>query len=228
MGNFSLAMPSPNLDPAHRSRKSASAPTISPERSPRIPWGQTSRNARSAATAVRWAAIAVPATACSRRPPRFLRSLLNLFSAQHGKRRSTRRFPQGPSLFMRPQVHRMRPSTQATVRPTTIPIQTRGSRDRTNSTKPSPLGILTRISSSRARPAVRTTRAGLSTEREPCLIGAGSITHILETRRRQRGLKPPLRLTLPDRPGLRDLDVQPHDLETYDALGRNTPDDAAD
>jgi len=35
-------------------------------------------------------------------------------------------------------------------------------------------------------------------------LGAGSITHILETRRRQRGLKPPLRLTLPDRPGLRD------------------------
>ena len=31
-------------------------------------------------------------------------------------------------------------------------------------------------------------------------LGAGSITHILETRRRQRGLKPPLRLTLPDRP----------------------------
>ena len=59
-------------------------------------------------------------------------------------------------------------------------------------------------------------------------LGAGSITHILETRRRQRGLKPPLRLTLPDRPGLRDLDVRPHDLETYDALGRNTPDDAAD
>ena len=54
-------------------------------------------------------------------------------------------------------------------------------------------------------------------------LGAGSITHILETRRRQRGLKPPLRLTLPDRPGLRDLDVRPHDLETYDALGRSTP-----
>ena len=57
-------------------------------------------------------------------------------------------------------------------------------------------------------------------------LGAGSITHILETRRRQRGLKPPLRLTLPDRPGLRDLDVQTHDLETYDALGQRNPDDA--
>ena len=59
-------------------------------------------------------------------------------------------------------------------------------------------------------------------------LGAGSITHILETRRRQRGLKPPLRLTLPDRPGLRDLDVRSHDLETYDALGQNSPDDAGD
>ena len=59
-------------------------------------------------------------------------------------------------------------------------------------------------------------------------LGAGSIAHILETRRRHRGLKPPLRLTLPDRPGLRDLDVRPHDLETYDAIGQHDPDDAAD
>ena len=59
-------------------------------------------------------------------------------------------------------------------------------------------------------------------------LGAGSIAHILETRRRQRGLKPPLRLTLPDRPGLRDLDVRSHDLESYDALGQNSPDDAGD
>ena len=59
-------------------------------------------------------------------------------------------------------------------------------------------------------------------------LGAGSITHILETRRRQRGLKPPLRLTLPDRPGLRDLDVRSHDLESYDALGQKNPDDAGD
>ena len=58
-------------------------------------------------------------------------------------------------------------------------------------------------------------------------LGAGSIAHILETRRRQRGLKPPLRLTLPDRPGLRDLDVRTHDLETYDALGQRDHDDDA-
>ncbi len=59
-------------------------------------------------------------------------------------------------------------------------------------------------------------------------LGHGSITHILETRRRQRGLKPPLRITLPDRPGLRELDVRPHDLETYDDLGKHRPHDDAD
>ena len=59
-------------------------------------------------------------------------------------------------------------------------------------------------------------------------LGAGSITHILETRRRQRGRKPPLRLTLPNRPGLQDIDVRPHDLETYDALSQHHPDDAGD
>lgn len=59
-------------------------------------------------------------------------------------------------------------------------------------------------------------------------LGAGSITHILETRRRQRRQKPPLRITLPDRPGIRNLDIRPHDLETYDALGRNHTDDPRD
>ena len=58
-------------------------------------------------------------------------------------------------------------------------------------------------------------------------LGAGAIAHILETRRRQRGLKPPMPMALPDRPGVRDLDITPHRLETYDALTRTDPDDAA-
>jgi hypothetical protein len=58
-------------------------------------------------------------------------------------------------------------------------------------------------------------------------LGAGAIAHILETRRRQRGLKPPMPMALPDHPGVRDLDVTPHRLETYDALTRSDPDDAA-
>jgi transposase len=57
-------------------------------------------------------------------------------------------------------------------------------------------------------------------------LGAGAIAHILETRRRQRGLKPPIPIALPDHPGVRDLDVTPHRLETYDELTRSDPDDA--
>ncbi len=52
-------------------------------------------------------------------------------------------------------------------------------------------------------------------------LGAGAITHILETRRRQRGQKPPIPLALPDRPGVRDLDLTPHALESYDDLTRS-------
>jgi len=57
-------------------------------------------------------------------------------------------------------------------------------------------------------------------------LGAGAIAHILETRRRQRGLKPPIPIALPDHPGVRDLDVTPHRLETYDDLTRSDPSDA--
>ena len=57
-------------------------------------------------------------------------------------------------------------------------------------------------------------------------LGGGAIAHILETRRRQRGLKPPIPIALPDHPGVRDLDVTPHRLETYDELTRSDPDDA--
>jgi hypothetical protein len=35
-------------------------------------------------------------------------------------------------------------------------------------------------------------------------LGAGSLAHILDTRRRQRGQRPPLPVVLPDRPGVRD------------------------
>ena len=55
-------------------------------------------------------------------------------------------------------------------------------------------------------------------------LGAGSIAHLLEIRRRQQGRTPPLPLAFPNRPGVRDLDVRPHRLESYDALTRR-PDD---
>jgi transposase len=59
-------------------------------------------------------------------------------------------------------------------------------------------------------------------------LGAGAIAHLLETRRRQRGQPPLVPLALPDRPGVRDLDVTPHRLETYDAFSRPDPDDDSD
>ena len=51
-------------------------------------------------------------------------------------------------------------------------------------------------------------------------LGAGSISHILETRRRQRGHRPPVPMILPDRPGVADLTLTPHRLESYDVLSR--------
>jgi transposase len=51
-------------------------------------------------------------------------------------------------------------------------------------------------------------------------IGAGSIAHVLERRRQASGQKPPLSLPLPDRAGVKDLDITPHPLEEYDELPR--------
>ena len=59
-------------------------------------------------------------------------------------------------------------------------------------------------------------------------LGAGAIAHLLETRRRHRGHQPPVPLALPDHPGVRDLAVTPHRLETYDAFSRPDPDDDPD
>lgn len=54
--------------------------------------------------------------------------------------------------------------------------------------------------------------------------GAGGIAHLLEQRRRARGERPPVPVTLPDDPRVRDLDVSPHPLERYDDLTRSRPD----
>ena len=47
---------------------------------------------------------------------------------------------------------------------------------------------------------------------------AGTIAYLLEQQRRRRGLKPTVPLVLPNHPGVRDLEVPTHALETYDAL----------
>jgi transposase len=57
--------------------------------------------------------------------------------------------------------------------------------------------------------------------------GAGGIAHLLEQRRRARGQRPPVPVTLPDDPRVRDLDVTPQPLERYDDLTRIGPADPA-
>jgi transposase len=71
-------------------------------------------------------------------------------------------------------------------------------------------------------PAELTAAVEIAVERDA--LGAGAIAHLLETRRRQRGQKPPVPVILPDRPGVRDLDLTPPRLETYDALTRDDDD----
>jgi len=56
-------------------------------------------------------------------------------------------------------------------------------------------------------------------------FGAGPVAHILEQRRRARGLAPPVRVELPNDPRVRDLRVTPHRLEDYDALGHHDNND---
>ncbi len=62
-------------------------------------------------------------------------------------------------------------------------------------------------------------RAAVRSAIEREAYSAGSIAHILEQRRRARGLGPVVRVELRD-PRVRDLRVIPHNLEAYDALGQ--------
>jgi hypothetical protein len=57
-------------------------------------------------------------------------------------------------------------------------------------------------------------------------FGSGAIAHLLEQRRRARGLPPAVRMELPNDPRVRDLRVRPHRLEDYDALGRSEDSDS--
>ncbi len=61
-------------------------------------------------------------------------------------------------------------------------------------------------------------RAAVQTALEREAFGAGSVSHILESRRRAKGLAPPVRVELPADPRVRDLRVIPHRLADYDRL----------
>ena len=56
-------------------------------------------------------------------------------------------------------------------------------------------------------------------------IAAGSVAHVLDQRDRRRGLAPTVPVVLPDDARVRELDVEPHDLADYDALGEREDDD---
>jgi hypothetical protein len=75
-------------------------------------------------------------------------------------------------------------------------------------------------------PTDLTAAVAVALERDA--LGAGAIAHLLETRRRRRGQAPSAPIALPDHPGVRDLDVTPHRLETYDAFSRPDTDDDPD
>jgi len=76
------------------------------------------------------------------------------------------------------------------------------------------LGLLDRYGVEELRHGV-----AVAVGRQAC--AAGSVAHILEQRRRALGLSPPVAVTLPDDPRIKDLRIIPHNLEGYDELGRN-------
>jgi hypothetical protein len=55
-----------------------------------------------------------------------------------------------------------------------------------------------------------------------------SVAHTLEQQRRRSHPEPELPVDLPDRPGVRDLRVLPHDLESYDDFSHTDDEDGAD
>ena len=57
-------------------------------------------------------------------------------------------------------------------------------------------------------------------------VGAASVGHILDTRRRRRGEPPPLETVLPDDPRVRDQRVAQHSLAPYDRLLKDEDDNA--
>ena len=75
-------------------------------------------------------------------------------------------------------------------------------------------------------PQELTAAVALALDRDA--LGAGSISHILETRRRHQGRRPPVPMILPDRPGINNLTLTPHRLESYDDLSRPDVDDDPD
>ena len=55
-----------------------------------------------------------------------------------------------------------------------------------------------------------------------------AVRHFIDLHRAQRGLSPPIPVTLPDDPRVRSLTVRPHNLADYEKLTRENPDERTD
>ena len=57
------------------------------------------------------------------------------------------------------------------------------------------------------------------------VLSLGAVRHILDQQDHAAGKPPPITVTLPDDPRVRDLVVKPHALTTYDQLEEERSDD---
>lgn len=55
-----------------------------------------------------------------------------------------------------------------------------------------------------------------------------AVRHFIDLQRSQRGKSPPIPVTLPDDPRVRELIVRPHNLADYESLATETPDERSD
>lgn len=55
-----------------------------------------------------------------------------------------------------------------------------------------------------------------------------AVRHFIDLQRAQRGASPPIPVTLPDDPRVRDLAVRPHDLAEYEKLAQESSDERSD
>jgi hypothetical protein len=54
------------------------------------------------------------------------------------------------------------------------------------------------------------------------------VRHFIDLHRAQRGQSPPIPVTLPDDPRVRELAVRPHNLAEYEKLAQETADERSD
>jgi hypothetical protein len=59
-------------------------------------------------------------------------------------------------------------------------------------------------------------------------VHLSAVRHFIDLHRAERGASPPIPVTLPDDPRVRDLAVRPHDLAEYEKLAQESSDERSD